>query len=170
MNRNGMICTCFLLASAATLSGTSGLVAQTITAKACNLVTESEVQSVLGAKVTLKNGAIGEVQTCSGEAPTATMMLRLFKRTGDPSGAKEKAGIDAIKKMGAQVDVKTAEGITCMTTVPPANLAQYGYGTTCTVTSKAPVFAVIEITAKAQKDMVPMDKLRTIAEKMATRF
>jgi hypothetical protein len=57
-----------------------------------------------------------------------------------------------------------------MTTVPPANLAQYGYGTTCTVTSKAPMFAVIEIKAKAQKDMVPMDKLRTIAVKMATRF
>ena len=163
-------CAFFLLTFAATLGSASGLVAQTTALKACGLVTESEVQSVLGAKVTLKSGAIGDVQTCSGEAPPAAMTIRLFKRTGDPSGAKEKAGIDALKKMGAQVDVKTAEGITCMTTVPPANLAQYGYGTTCTVTSKAPMFAVIEITAKAQKDMVPMDKLRTIAVKMATRF
>jgi len=167
---NRALCTFFLLASAATLSGTSGLVAQSTTGKACGLVTESEIQSVLGTKVNLKSGALGDVQTCSADAQTASMMLRLFKRTGDPSGAKEKAGIDAIKKMGAQVDVKTADGITCMTTVPPANLAQYGYGTTCTVTSKAPMFAVIEITAKAQKDMVPMDKLRTIAQKMATRF
>ena len=166
---NRAICT-FLLASAATLSDASGLAAQTTTGKACGLVTEPEIQSVLGEKVALKSGAIGDVQTCSGEAPAAAMTIRLFKRTGDPSGSKEKAGIDAIKKMGAQVDVKTAEGVTCMTTVPPANLAQYGYGTTCTVTSKAPMFAVIEIKAKAQKDMVPMDKLRTIAVKMATRF
>ena len=32
------------------------------------------------------------------------------------------------------------------------------------------MFAVIEVTAKAQKDMVPSDKLRLIAQKMAARF
>ena len=45
-----------------------------------------------------------------------------------------------------------------------------GFGSTCTVTSKAPTFAVMEITAKTQKDMVPMEKLRAVAEKMASRF
>ena len=164
------ICTFSLLASAATLSSAPELVAQTSPGKACGLVTESEIQSVLGAKVTLKNGAIGDVQTCNGEAPTATMTIRLFRRTGDPSGAKEKAGIEAIKKMGAQVDVKSSGGTTCMTTVPPANMAQYGLSTSCTVTNKAPMFAIIEIQAKTQKDMASMEKLRSVAEKMATRF
>ena len=105
---------------------------------------------------------------CSGQGASARVMLRLFTRAGAASGDTEKAGIEAVKKMGAQVDVKTANGITCMTTVPQANLAQMGFGTT--VTSKAPTFAVIEITAKTQKDMVPIEKLRTVAETMATRF
>ena len=160
-----------LLSSAGTLIATAqATTAQTPPGKACGLVTETEIQSVLGAKVTLKSGAIGDVQTCSGEASTATMTIRLFRRTGDPSGAKEKAGIEAIKKMGAQVDVKSSGGVTCMTTVPPANLAQYGFSTSCTVTNKAPMFAIIEIQAKTQKDMASMEKLRSVAEKMATRF
>ena len=45
-----------------------------------------------------------------------------------------------------------------------------GFGSTCTVTSKAPTFAVMEITAKTQNDMVPMEKLRAVAEKMASRY
>ena len=144
--------------------------AQTPAGKACGLITESEAQSILGAKVILKDGSLGSAQTCTAESQTATMMLRSFKRTGDASGATEKAGIEAVKKMGTQVDVKTSGGIMCMTTVPPANLAQYGYGTSCTVMSKAPLFAVIEVKSKTPKDMIPMEKLRTVAEKMATRF
>jgi len=137
--------------------------------KACGLVTESELQVALGAKVTLKPGSIGDVQTCAGETATARVLVRFFTRK-DQSGNAEQAGIDAIKKMGAQVDVKTSGGIMCMTAVPPQNLAAMGFGTTCTVTSKAPMFAVIEVTAKTQKDMVPMERLRAVAEKMATRF
>jgi hypothetical protein len=145
-------------------------VAQAPVDKACGLVTDSELQSALGSKVTLKPGSIGDVQTCGGETQSARVLVRLFKRSSDPSGRAEQAGIDAIRKMGAQVDVKTAGGIMCMTAVPPANMAAMGFGTTCTVTSKAPTFAVIEITAKTQKDMVPMETLRAVAEKMATRF
>ena len=145
-------------------------VAQAPANKACGLVTDSELQSALGSKVALKAGSIGDVQTCSGETPSARVLLRFFKRITDRSGNAEQAGIDAIRKMGAQVDVKTSGGIMCMTAVPPAKMAAMGFGTTCTVTSKAPTFAVIEITAKTQKDMVPMEKLRGVAEKMASRF
>jgi hypothetical protein len=49
-------------------------------------------------------------------------------------------------------------------------MAAMGFGTTCTVTIKSPTIAVIEITAKNQKDMVPMEKLRAVAEKMASRL
>jgi hypothetical protein len=138
--------------------------------KACGLVTESELQSALGSKVTLKEGSIGEVQTCAGETQSARVLVRFFKRSTDSSGKAEQAGIDAIRKMGAQVDVKTSGGIMCMTAVPPEKMAAMGFGTTCTVTSKAPTFAVIEITAKTQKDMVSMERLRVVAEKMASRF
>lgn len=138
--------------------------------KACGLVTNSELQSALGSKVILKAGSIGDAQTCGGETPSARVLLRFFKRTTDPSGHREQAGIDAARKMGAKVDVKTSAGITCMTAVPPENMAAVGFSTACTVTRKAPMFAVIEITAKTQKDMVPMEKLRAVAEKMASRF
>src|SRR5262245_59022387 len=144
--------------------------AQTPAHKACALVTDAEIQSALGSKVTLRAGSMGDVQTCAGETPGARVLLRFFRRTTDRSGNVEQAGIDAFRKMGAQVDVKSSGGITCMTAVPPQNMAAMGFGTTCTVTSKAPTFAVIEITAKTQKDMVPMEKLRAVAEKMASRF
>jgi hypothetical protein len=113
---------------------------------------------------------IGEVQTCSARAQTASATVRVFKRTGDASGAKEQAGIDALKRMGGQVDVKSSGGITCVTMTPPANMPQMGYGTSCTVTNKAPMYSVIETRATSQKEMVPMDKLRAVAEKMAGRM
>lgn len=145
-------------------------VAQAPSNKACGLVTDADLQAALGSRVALQAGSLGNVQTCSGETPAARVLVRFFTRSGDPSGNREKAGIDAIRKMGAQVEVKSAGGITCMTAVPPANMAAMGFGTTCTVTSKAPMFAVIEVTAKTQKDMVPIEKLRPVAEKIATRF
>ena len=160
-----------LLAVAITIGAAlQPLRAQTATGNACRLVTETEFESVLGGKVTPQSSSIGEVQTCSARGQIASATVRVFKRAGDPSGAKEQAGIDALKKMGAQVEVTTSGGITCMTATPPANMPQMGYGTSCTVTNKAPMFAVIETRATSQKDMVPMDKLRTVAEKMAGRM
>jgi len=132
--------------------------------KACGLLTPSEVETVLGAKVTLSGGNAGDVELCTAKTPTASLMLRLFKRTGDPSGATEKAGIEAIRKMGAQVDVKTFGPITCSAVVPPPTLAEHGFNTTCSVL-RAPMFA-----AKSQKDAVPIEKLHALAEKMAGRF
>lgn len=71
--------------------------------------------------------------------------------------------------MGAQVEVKTFGPITCVAVVPPANLVEYGFGTTCTV-NKAPMFAVLEVTAKKKQEAVPIEKLRPLADKMAGRF
>ena len=159
-----------LLVAVAVMSVHRPLVAQTSTSDACRLVTAAEFESVLGGKVTPQNASLGEVQMCSARAQAISATVRLFKRTGDPAGAKEQAGIEAIKKMGAQVEVKTSGGITCMTATPPANMPQMGYGTSCTITNKAPMFAVIETRATSQKDMVPMEKLRSVAEKMAGRF
>jgi hypothetical protein len=137
--------------------------------KACGLLTPSELETVLGAKVTLSGGNAGNVELCTGRTPTVTVMLRVFKRTNDPSGATEKAGIEAARQTGAQVDVKTFGPITCSAVVPPAKLAQYGFNTTCSV-RRAPMFAVIELTATSQKDAVPIEKLHALAEKMAGRF
>ena len=161
-----------LLSTAVVLVVVAGRVgmAQAPANRACGLVTDAEIQSALGSKVVLQAGSLGAVQTCAGQTESARVLVRFFMRTTDPSGNAEQAGIDAIRKMGAQVDVKASGGITCMTAVPPQNMVAMGFGTTCTVTSKAPMFAVIEVTAKTQKDMVPLEKLRPVAEKMASRF
>src|SRR5262245_26978000 len=90
-----------------TLAGQANM-AQTTGNKACTLVMESELQSALGSKVTLKPGSIGDVQTCGGETQSARVLLRFFNRSQDPSGNAEQAGIEMIKKMGAQVDLKTS--------------------------------------------------------------
>jgi hypothetical protein len=136
---------------------------------ACGLVTPAELQPVLGAKIALKPKMRGEVQTCSGQTATASVIVRLFRRTGNPDGVIEPAGIAAAKKMGAQVDMSTLNGITCLMVRPPRNV-QMGYLTSCTVIRKKPMYAVIEITADTRVDMVTIDRLFPVAEKMATRY
>jgi len=143
--------------------------------RACGLLTSSELEGVLGGNVTMNGGAPmpgGKTEICTGLAPTTSVMLRLM--TGldpgrDRSGSKEKAGIELFKKMGAKVDVKTFGPITCSTIEPPAEQTHKGINTTCTVTKDTAV-AGIEVTAKGQKDMVSIDRLRPLAEKMAGRF
>ncbi len=143
--------------------------------KACGLLTASELESILGAKVSLSGGGgmdVKGVELCTGQTSTATVLLRLI--TGldpgrDRSGRTEMEGIRIAKEMGAQVEVKTYGPITCSTIVPPKSLAEYGFNTTCTV-SKATAVAGIEVQVKNQKNMVPIERLRQLAEKVASRF
>jgi hypothetical protein len=143
--------------------------------KACRLLTPSELEGVLGGNVTMNGGAPmsgGKTEICTGQASTTSVMLRLV--TGldpgrDRSGSREKAGIELLKTMGAKVDVKTFGPITCSTVEPPAEQTQKGTNTTCTVTKDTAV-AGIEVTAKSQKDMISIERLRPLAEKMAGRF
>jgi hypothetical protein len=59
---------------------------------------------------------------CIGQTPSATVTLRVAKRSEQGAGA-ETAGLEVAKKAGAQVDVKTCGGVTCSTIIPPASLA-----------------------------------------------
>src|SRR5262245_28956179 len=102
--------------------------------KACSLATPEELQAALGAAVSgLKpqTGPAGTADICAGQTPTASIMLRVAKRSGG-SGV-EAAGIEAAKKMGAQVQLQTEGPITCSTVIPPKSLEQYGFNTTCSV-------------------------------------
>src|SRR6266851_4415796 len=146
------------------------------TGKACALLTPEEIEAATGLKISALNpgaapGSVanpGTADLCSGATPAATILLRLAKRSG--AAGREAKGIEAVKKMGAQVDVKNFGPITCSALVPPANLAaQVPFNTTCTVT-KGEVVAGIEVTTRTRKDMVSIDKLRPLAEKMAQRF
>jgi hypothetical protein len=156
---------------AVTLLLRAGIVAAQDSNKACKLATADELQAALGARVAgLASGsAIGSTYICNGQTATARVMLRLAPANPDPSGSQEAAGIAIAKKMGAQVDVKTFGPLTCSTMIPPKNLEDRGFNTTCSVVKNGQV-AAVEVTAKTQADIVSIDKLRAVAEKMAGRM
>lgn len=161
---------------AAVLLASTGLTKAAEASRACTLLTPAEIESATALKIAeLKPGAApatfgnpGTVDLCSGIAPSASVLLRIGKKSG-ASGREEK-GIEIARKMGAQFEVKNFGSITCSTLVPPASLAaQVPFNTTCTVT-KGETVAGIEVTANSRKDMVPIDKLRPLAEKIAQRM
>ena len=135
--------------------------------KACALATPAELEAALGGKATLSPGTMGTVEICNGTAGAANVLIRLLKRSGDPPAKTEHPGVEAVRKMGATVETKTFGPIFCMAITPSAQMAAYGFTTTCTV-SKHPMYAVIEV--KTEKQGTPIDKLRPIAEKMSSRF
>jgi len=136
---------------------------------ACGLATAGELRAALGASVTglANQNAPAGASFCSGQTPTATVSLRLATRPGQPGD--EAAAIDAARNMGIQVDLRTTGQITCSTLIPPKALERIGFNTTCAVRKNGRV-AAIEVTAKTQQSMIPMERLRTVAEKMAGRF
>lgn len=148
-------------------------IANAQTNKACALASPAEIESVLGAKVAgLKAQQTGDASTqiCMGASPKGRVMLRLAKQKSEGTpGERERKGIEIYKQMGAQVDVQTFGPITCSAVIPPKSMQVHGFNTTCTVT-KGDTVAGIEITAKTRADMVPIAKLRPLAEKMSGRF
>jgi hypothetical protein len=139
--------------------------------KACNLLTMAELEPVTGKLAPFKSAmATAEAQLCTARSSTGTVMLRWTKsktKPGEHSAAAK--GVEAARDMGATVEVKTFGPITCSTMIPPAKMNQYGYNTTCSVI-KGEAVAAVEVGARFKKDMVSMDKLRPLAEKLATRF
>jgi len=95
-------------------------------------------------------------------------MLRLAKTSGQ-GGGKESAGIAAAKSMGARVDVKTFGPITCSTMIPPASLPCTDL-TRPVPWSRTGVWPQFEVTAKTQKDMTAIDKLRPVGGKDGRTF
>jgi hypothetical protein len=139
--------------------------------KACKLLTAAELEPVIGGKLSAFNGgSYGTADVCTAKSASATVMLRWAKKKeGSASGNAAAAGLEIARKMGATVDVKTFGAITCSTVIPPKDKEVYGFNTTCSV-SKATEVAAVEVTAKTQKDMVAIDKLHPLAEKIAGRF
>lgn len=120
---------------------------------ACDLMTVSERDPVLGSPVAI------------------AVTLRLatgLNPDRDRSGSKEQAGLELFKDMGARVEVKRFGSIICSTIEPPEHM-QTGFNSTCTVVKDTAV-AGIEVTARSRADMVSIEKLHPLAERMATRF
>ncbi len=139
--------------------------------KACALAAPDELEALLGAGISRLQGSepTPGLAMCTGQNAGVSVMLRVAQKRGSESDEAANRGIEMMRKMGAKVEVQSFGEVTCSTMVPPPNLAQHGYNTTCSLTRGGDV-AAIEVTAKAQKDMVSIDALRALAEKFADRF
>ena len=131
--------------------------------KACAIATPAELEASLGRKITLGQGTVmpNGVEMCSGSGSGLTVTIRVFKRTEDPSGQKEKAGIEAMKKAGMKVEVQKFGPIGC------ATIEGSGAANTSCNAAKPPLFAVIEV---GGKEKIPMEALSKVAEKMMSRL
>jgi len=141
--------------------------------QACALLTTAELEAALGATVSpLAAQEIpgkATVQMCTTKSANARVLLRIAKMKGGAGSSNAAAeGIEVARQMGAQVDVKTFGPITCSTMIPPKNMEQMGFNTTCSVV-KGTTVAAVEITTKARKDLVPIEKVHPLAGKIAAR-
>lgn len=135
--------------------------------RACKLLTAAELEPVVGGKlVAFQGSAYRAGDMCATSSTTVTVMLRLGKKEQADAAAKS---MEMLRRMGAKVNVKTFGHITCSTVTPPQHMEQYGFKTTCSV-SKAAEVAAVEVRAKNQKDMVSMNELHPLADKMTRRF
>ena len=149
------------------------------TDKACGLLTQAEVAAVVG-PVNLNAGPVTETGSiCLAYTPEAMIVLTLKKLTGTE---RDPQVIDKARKMGAQVEFKTFGPITCSSVIFPSVIsskdveqkvkdsAQINRFTTSCEVLKGNQVAQIGVTAKSAKDMVSIEKLRSLAEKMTPRF
>jgi hypothetical protein len=142
----------------------------------CSLLTPAEIESALGVKVSGfgGNSQIGPTQTCTGagDKRMSVMLMVVTQKPGDPKvadpmGFLENQSRQSAKSINAQMEVKKfGSSILCTTLIPPK---QGPYSTQCMVI-KPPSMASIGILVATQQDMVSMDKLALLAEKMAGRF
>jgi hypothetical protein len=143
--------------------GTRGAAAQAN--KACELLTPSELETAIGANVTLATAGAG----CTARTPTGMVLLTLREtKTGAEADAELASAVTRAKQRGIQMDVKKFGPVYC-TTMSPMKDVKAPFLTSCSVV-KGTRAAVIEVTARSQKDMVSVEKLHTLAEKMASRF
>lgn len=135
--------------------------------RACKLLTAAELESVIGGKLLpFQGSAYGTGDMCTASSTTVTVMLRLAKKEQADAGVKS---LDMLRRMGAKVNIKTFGMITCSAVTPPKHMQQYGFKTACSVSNTAEV-AAVEVRAKKHKDMVSIDELHPLADKMAGRF
>lgn len=140
-------------------------------ADACKLLTAGEIEAVVREKLNMApldlsaDPKTGKPSICQLKGGSYSVLVRFAKRTAD-SGNKEKKGIEEAKKMGIKVTVDKQGNTTCSTAIGSSQMI---YNTTCTVIKGGDVVGV-EVNAPSEAKMVPVSKVRPLAEKAASRL
>ena len=142
----------------------------------CKLLTPAEMESVLGVKVSgfARGSAPGGTLTCNGDAGKrmSVGLVLSIQKPGDPKipdlmGWLEDQSRQSAKRIGAQLDVKRfGSSILCTAMITPQ---QGPYNTQC-MAVRPTSMAMITVLVPTQQEMLSMDKLRPLAEKMLGRF
>jgi len=147
----------------------------------CSLLTPAEIESVVGAKLSGFGGnspMSATIPTCSGVAKNRLSVMVMFAagdaksaadpKWADPLGYLEQMSRQSANSIKAQLDVKRfGSSILCTALIPPK---QGPYSTQCMAVKKPTGMATITVLVGAQQDMVSIDKLRPLAERMLGRF
>lgn len=144
----------------------------------CKLLTAAEIESALGAKVVFAGSAQwGATPTCAGGSTAKRMSVMVMFVPGgkaddpnwaDPLGFLERQSRESGNRIKAQMEFRRFGSSTlCSALIPPK---PGPYSTQCMVVKKPTGMASIGILVATQQDMVSIDKLRPLAEKMAGRF
>ena len=134
------------------------------TNKACGLLPAAEVEAGLGFKSTLSPNSLGG---CMGPTPTHHTVGVELKAATPPGPNDEATFIQFLKTQGLQAEFKKFGSTICWTGTPQK--AGVAFGSSCSITKGAQT-ATISVTAESAKDVVPVEKLHLLAEKMATRL
>jgi len=165
MNRLTAVFALLMLASAA--------IAGAQAKNPCTFLSKAEIESVLGVKVSGLDGSnnLGGTQTCSGVVAKRMSVMLMYvtsnQKVADPMGYLEAESRKSAQSIGAQMDVKKFGPILCTTLIPPK---QGPYSTQCMVLKPPSSMASIAVMVITQQEMVSIDKLHILAEKMLRRF
>lgn len=143
---------------------------------ACKLLSAGEIGVVVGEKVTFLPAVTPELCNIQiGNGPDA-LKVHFGKKTKPSKEAEEytKQGEEMIKKKGIKTTIEKHGNTTCTTSAPPAQPKKISspfdlYNTTCIV-DKGELQLVLMIYRTSEKKMVPISKLRPLAEKAASRL
>jgi len=148
----------------------------------CKLLTAAEIESALGGKLSGYGGNApmsATIPTCAGGILPKRMSVMVMFAAGDaksaadpkwadPLGYLEQMSRQSANSIKAQLDAKRfGSSILCTALIPPK---QGPYSTQCMAVKKPTGMATITVLVPAQQDMVSMDTLRPLAEKMLGRF
>jgi hypothetical protein len=157
--------------------------------KACSLITTAEIQGTLGLKpgkplvgqeIPYKKDSThdhdGSLFACQGTVGGRYVMVAYGTRPVTPEGRKRaEARVDAseekLRREGYAIDARDFGNVKCWTmAAPPADTSATAmFGTNCRGT-KGDYFFSITVSGARKTDIIPMEKLKALADKAASRL
>jgi hypothetical protein len=139
---------------------------------ACRLMSRGEIQRAIGRTATGFEHATtfrnGSTSMCEGNVGGATVTLRVSIES-EQDRANEQTIAKMISSSGGQVKTVEADGVACMTVIPPASMMEYGFDSMCKVNRDGREVAIQSSTHERQA-MVPVARLRPLVTLAADRL